>query len=51
MDKIKRTLFLHSIDYRFLCHSLLYKRHRKCNDYYVNDYSSDMFSNVYFLWN
>ena len=39
------------IFYRFLYHSPVYKRYRKCSDCDVNDYSSDMFNNICFLWN
>ena len=46
----KEHSFLHSFAYRFLCHSFVYQRYGKLNDYYVNDHPPDRFHNIYFLW-
>ena len=51
MAGLKKNIILHFIVYRFLYHSPVYKRYRKCSDCDVNDYSSDMFNNICFLWN
>ena len=51
MDKLKKNMvFLPTVADRFLYRSLVYKKHRKCNDCYVSNYSSNMFNNLCFLW-
>ncbi len=49
MDKLKKNMVFYLlllIDFYIV--PLVYKKHRKCNDCYVSNYSSNMFNNLCF---